>query len=38
VVTYGTVTPFGLLPLFLPNYLSAGLSGAAFVDPFAVTT
>lgn len=37
VVTYGTVTPFGLLPLYLPNYLSAGLRDAAFVDPFAVT-
>ena len=37
IVTYGTVTPFGLIPLFLPNDLSAGLAGAAFVDPFAVT-
>ena len=37
LVTYGVVTPLGFLPLFLPNDLSAGLSDAVFVDPFAVT-
>ncbi len=36
LVTYETVTPFGVIPLFLPNYLSAGLSDAVFVDPYAV--
>lgn len=37
LVTYGAVTPFGFIPMFLPNYVSAGLNDAAFVDPFAVT-
>ncbi len=37
LVTYGLVTPFGFIPMFLPNYLSAELNDAAFVDPFAHT-
>lgn len=38
LVTYGLVTPIGFLPMFLPNYLSADLGDAVFVDPFALTT
>jgi hypothetical protein len=35
IVTYQNVTPFGVIPQFLPNYLSAGLSNAVFVNPLA---
>ena len=37
VVSYGTVTPIGFIPATMPfpAYLSAGLSGAKFVDPYA---
>ena len=38
VVSYGLVTPLGFIPASMPSptYLSAGLRGAEFVDPYAV--
>jgi hypothetical protein len=34
IVTFQTVTPFGAIPLFLPNDLSRGLQDALYVNPF----